>query len=203
MSNTLSLRRQQRFPRCTLQRFNLSLSLLLLFLFASTRSSLSTTICAIQYCDGVVIGADSRSTSGGMVMNKEVSKIRRLAARSALAGAGVSAVCSHVSSQVSLDLARMEMRESLAGEREGGNEEELTATSTSSTRVLHALRRALNAVFLRNEKFNANLESVFICGCVSREGPSLFLVHSDGAHESIPFGAFGSGSCALKCHFTM
>lgn len=143
----------------------------------------STTICALVYGDGVVLGADSRSTVSALVVNKETRKIRLLAPNCALAGAGVSAECSYVARRLQEALALARVDEELCGEPE----------LPHARRVLLLARRLLTAAA-------RGRESVHILGCVSEGLPLLFQISSDGAHEEISFGAFGSGYLAHLAH---
>ncbi|CAF1219631.1 unnamed protein product [Adineta steineri] len=52
-----------------------------------------TTIAAIKYKDGVVIGADSRSTAGHIIHDENVLKIHRLSDNIYALGAGTAADC--------------------------------------------------------------------------------------------------------------
>ena len=54
--------------------------------YASTPLSTGTTICGLRCVDGVVLGADSRSTSGQLIADPEKQKIRQLAPAIAIAG---------------------------------------------------------------------------------------------------------------------
>lgn len=57
-----------------------------------------TTIVGVVFKDGVVLGCDTRATSGTVVADKNTVKIEPLAENIACAGAGTSADCSHVRS---------------------------------------------------------------------------------------------------------
>jgi ATP-dependent protease HslVU (ClpYQ) peptidase subunit len=136
--------------------------------------TVATTICAVSFPGGVVLGADSRSTGGSLVMNKEVAKIRQLSPDCALAGAGVSAQCSAVARAVAREL--------------GLEAIELSAHSSSTDPIIHSSQFVISLV-RKHLLAHSGGESVFIFG--RRDG--LFLINSDGAHERISFGSFGSG----------
>ena len=52
-----------------------------------------TTICAVVFKDGVVLGADTRSTGGDIVANKNCEKLHYMAPNIYCAGAGTAADC--------------------------------------------------------------------------------------------------------------
>ena len=69
-----------------------------------------TTICGLLCTDGVVLGADSRSTSGALVADAEKKKLRQLSKGMMVAGAGTSADCERIARHIShlLALARID-----------------------------------------------------------------------------------------------
>ena len=79
---------------------------------AHTNSLLKTgtTICGVLCHDGVVLGADSRSTSGALVADAEKKKLRQLSLGMMAAGAGTSADCERITRHVGhlLALARID-----------------------------------------------------------------------------------------------
>lgn len=134
-----------------------------------------TTICAVRYADGVVIGADSRSTGGGVVVGRDTAKVRRVAPAAALAGAGVSAECARVARSLGQETALQRLRDELGGE----------TSQLSAAFLVRSLRRLVQRLTDGN--------SVFLLGAVSGGEPALFLVHGSGAEEAVSLGAFGSG----------
>lgn len=55
-----------------------------------------TTICGVVFKDGVVIAADTRSTNGATVADKNCCKIHYLAPNIYCSGAGTAADCDHI-----------------------------------------------------------------------------------------------------------
>ena len=60
-----------------------------------------TTICAIVFKDGVVLGADTRSTGGDMVADKNCEKLHYVAPNMYCAGAGTAADCDKTTKNIS------------------------------------------------------------------------------------------------------
>ena len=63
-----------------------------------------TTIAGIIFKDGVVLGADTRATSGPIVADKNCEKIHYLAPNIFCCGAGTSADCENVTEMMSSNL---------------------------------------------------------------------------------------------------
>jgi 20S proteasome alpha/beta subunit len=62
--------------------------------------STGTTICAIIYKDGVILGADTRATEGHIVADKNCFKIHYLTPTIYCCGAGTAADCDFVTSNL-------------------------------------------------------------------------------------------------------
>ena len=60
-----------------------------------------TTICAVVFKDGVVLGADTRSTGGDMVADKNCEKLHYVAPNMYCAGAGTAADCDKTTKNIS------------------------------------------------------------------------------------------------------
>jgi len=63
-----------------------------------------TTICAIKFKDGVVLGADTRATNGEIIATKECEKIHYLTDFMRCCGAGTAADCDKVTKMASSQL---------------------------------------------------------------------------------------------------
>ena len=55
-----------------------------------------TTICGVVFKDGVCIAADTRSTAGTVVADKNCEKIHYMAPNIYCSGAGTAADCEHI-----------------------------------------------------------------------------------------------------------
>ncbi len=60
-----------------------------------------TTICGVVFKDGVVLGADTRSTGGDMVADKNCEKLHYVAPNMYCAGAGTAADCDKTTKNIS------------------------------------------------------------------------------------------------------
>lgn len=62
-------------------------------------TSTGTTICGVIFKDGVCIAADTRSTAGTVVADKNCEKIHYMAPNIYCSGAGTAADCDHITSK--------------------------------------------------------------------------------------------------------
>jgi 20S proteasome subunit beta 2 len=138
-----------------------------------------TTIVGMIYDGGVILGADTRSTNGEEVAEKNCIKIHSLCPNMYCAGAGTSADCSKTTELVAsqLELLRMETH--------------------SASRVVTALTLLKRMLFRYQGQIGAHL----ILGGVDLNGPHLYQIHSHGSTGRLPFTTMGSGSLAAMAVF--
>eukprot|EP00096_Caligus_rogercresseyi_P003865 TRINITY_DN1765_c0_g1_i1.p1 TRINITY_DN1765_c0_g1~~TRINITY_DN1765_c0_g1_i1.p1 ORF type:complete len:320 (-),score=92.61 TRINITY_DN1765_c0_g1_i1:95-940(-) len=130
-----------------------------------------TTICALIFKDGVVYGADTRSTGGDMVANKHVLKIHQLAPNIIACGAGTSADCDKVTDLVKsqLKLHRLE--------------------TGRQSRVVTADRLITQRLF----QYQGHISAYLLVGGMDATGPHLYSVSAHGSTSPKLFTATGSG----------
>lgn len=133
-----------------------------------------TTLAAVVFKDGVVLGADTRATSGDVVAEKNCEKLMFPAANMCIAGAGTSADCSHVSSMIASALT--------LHSHETGRE---CRTVTAMTMLKTHLRR-----------YQGYVEAAILLGGVDLNGPQLYSIYPHGSVDILPFCTMGSGSFA-------
>ncbi|KAL7073268.1 hypothetical protein ACQ4LE_007173 [Meloidogyne hapla] len=139
--------------------------------------STGTTIVASVYKDGVIVGADSRSTMGNIVANKNSLKLHRITDSIYAAGAGGAADLEKVTRMMEGELELFELN------NEG-----------KKARVMMAGRRLRQYLFQYQGHVKAYL---LVCG-VDATGAHLFEVSATGGGYLKPFSADGSGSlCAM------
>ena len=116
-----------------------------------------TTIAGIVFRDGVVLGADTRSTNGDTVADKNCEKIHYIAPNIYCCGAGTAADTENVTAMVSsaLELHRF-------------------ATSRQS-RVITALTLLKQHLF----GYQGHISAALVLGGVDFNGPHLFTVRAD------------------------
>lgn len=136
-----------------------------------------TTIVGICCIDGIVLGADTRSTGGALVMDKNKLKIHKIASCIYCCGAGTSAHCDYVTRKAKHELGLYQIDYELAGE----------SILESVSSALQSIRKSINDA-------KASLQSVFILGGVDDNDIALYQIDDDGTSIRLGFAALGSGS---------
>ena len=139
-----------------------------------------TTIVGVCCRDGVVLGADTRSTGGPLVIDKEKLKIHSVSSRIFCCAAGTSADCDQITRACGQVLALQRVEHELAGE----------------SHVLDSIFLAMSTIMdlFQMPVGNRMPESAIILGGVDRlVGPSLYQITRDGGLRTT-FCALGSGS---------
>eukprot|EP00826_Nyctotherus_ovalis_P011316 TRINITY_DN12951_c0_g1_i13.p1 TRINITY_DN12951_c0_g1~~TRINITY_DN12951_c0_g1_i13.p1 ORF type:complete len:230 (-),score=45.91 TRINITY_DN12951_c0_g1_i13:460-1047(-) len=138
----------------------------------STPVKTGTTIAGLIFKDGIVLGADTRSTSGPIVANKNCIKIHYLAPNMYCCGAGTAADCDFVTDMVSHEL------------------ELIRLNTNRECRVVNAVTIARNHLFY----YGGYIGAYLIIGGVDCKGPHLVNVSAEGTVKWVPYYATGSGS---------
>jgi len=131
-----------------------------------------TTIAGVIFKDGVVLGADTRSTAGSTVADKNCEKIHYISPSIYCCGAGTAADTEAVTGMVSSAL-------------------ELHRFGTGrESRVITALTLLKSHLF----KYQGHVSAALVLGGVDFKGPHLFTVYPHGSTDALPFVTMGSGS---------
>lgn len=131
-----------------------------------------TTIAGVVFKDGVVLGADTRSTAGTTVADKNCEKIHYIAPNIYCCGAGTAADTENVTGMISssLELHRYATRR--------------------PSRVLTALTLLKSHLF----RYQGHVSAALVLGGVDFKGPHLFTVYPHGSTDALPYATMGSGS---------
>jgi 20S proteasome subunit beta 2 len=131
-----------------------------------------TTIVGLIYSDGVVLGADTRSTAGTTVADKNCEKIHYIAPNIYCCGAGTAADTENVTGMISSQL-------------------ELHRYATNKqSRVNSAMTLLKSHLF----KYQGYISAALVLGGVDCTGPQLFTIYPHGSTDSLPYCTMGSGS---------
>ncbi|DBA02501.1 TPA: hypothetical protein N0F65_010973 [Lagenidium giganteum] len=138
-----------------------------------------TTICGVVFKSGVVLGADTRSTGGSIVMDKNCEKIHYIAPNIYCCGAGTAADTENTTALISsqLELHRLN-------------------TDTES-RVVTAMTLLKRMLF----QYQGYVSAALVLGGVDVTGPHLYTVYPHGSTDKLPFVTMGSGSLAAMSIF--
>lgn len=133
-----------------------------------------TTIVGIRGKDFVVLAADTRSTNGPVVANKNCSKIHRIAENIYCCGAGTAADTRYTTKMAEHALYRFALK------------------YNRIPRISHCVNMLKRHLFGYRGHVGAHL----IVGGVDEAGVHLYGVHSHGSTDSLPYTTLGSGSYA-------
>jgi 20S proteasome subunit beta 2 len=133
-----------------------------------------TTICGCVVPGAVCLAADTRSTAGSVVADKNCQKIHKLAANMYCCGAGTAADLEHTTDTLATDI-------------------ELHRLATNrQPRVCMAVRRLSDKLF----KHQGHIGCALVLGGYDIDGPHLYQIYPHGSTDSLPFTTMGSGSLA-------
>ena len=122
--------------------------------------------------DGVVLGADTRSTAGTTVADKNCEKIHFIAPNIYCCGAGTAADTENVTGMVS---SQLELHRYATGRQ---------------SRIITALTLLKTHLF----QYQGHVSAALVLGGVDFKGPHLFTVYPHGSTDSLPYATMGSGS---------
>lgn len=120
----------------------------------------------------MILGADTRSTAGTTVADKNCEKIHYIAPNIYCCGAGTAADTENVTGAISSALALLRF-----------------GTGRDS-RVVTALTRLKSHLF----KYQGHVSAALVLGGVDATGPHLFTVYPHGSTDALPYATMGSGS---------
>jgi 20S proteasome subunit beta 2 len=144
-----------------------------------TARKTGTTIAGVLFAGGVVLGADTRATSGSTVFEKDCEKIHYIADNIRCCGAGTAADTEHTTMLIS---SRLQLH-ALATGRE--------------SRVATSLNMLKQTLF----RYQGHVSAALVLGGVDFHGPHLYTVYPHGSTDRLPFVTMGSGSLAAMAVF--
>jgi 20S proteasome subunit beta 2 len=138
-----------------------------------------TTIVGMVYKDGVVLGADTRATSGSEVAEKNCEKIHYLAPNMYCCGAGTAADTEMITQLISSQLELLRMN------------------THSQSRVITACTLLKRRLFQHQGQISAAL----VLGGCDINGPCIFQIAPHGSTAKLNYTTMGSGSLAAMSVF--
>ena len=146
-----------------------------------TTTSTGTTIVGLVFKDGVILGADTRATSGPIVADKNCEKIHYIAERIWCCGAGTAADTEYTTQLIS---NKMELH------RLNSNGRHVRVTS-AMTQLKHYLFQ-----------YQGHVGAALILGGVDPvDGIQLYSIYPHGSVDKLPYCTMGSGSLAAMSVF--
>lgn len=138
-----------------------------------------TTIAGIVFAHGVILGADTRATSGNIVADKNCKKIHYLAPNIYCCGAGTAADADKTTRMISSQL-------------------ELHRLATGRTVPVCTANRMLKQMLFR---YQGHISAALVLGGVDSSGGVLCSIHPHGSTDRLPYVTMGSGSLAAMAVF--
>lgn len=138
-----------------------------------------TTIAGLVFKDGVILGADTRATSGSTVFEKNCRKIHYISDTIMCCGAGTAADTDATTQLISSQLTL----HSLATRR--------------APRVVTALNMLKHMLF----RYQGYVSAALVLGGVDFNGAHLYTVYPHGSTDRLPYVTMGSGSLAAMAVF--
>ncbi len=133
-----------------------------------------TTICGVICDNAVVLGADTRSTAGDVVMDKCCEKIHYIAPNIYCCGAGTAADTEFTTEMISSQCKLHRYR------------------TDRDTRIVTAKTMLTRHLF----NYQGHVSAALVLGGVDFSGPHLHTIYPHGSTDTLPFVAMGSGSLA-------
>jgi len=138
-----------------------------------------TTIVGLVYKDGVVLGADTRATSGSEVAEKNCEKIHYLAPNMYCCGAGTAADTEMITQLISSQLELLRMN------------------THSPSRVVTACTMLKRRLF----QYQGYISAALVLGGCDINGPAVYQIHPHGSTAKLNYTTMGSGSLAAMAVF--
>jgi len=138
-----------------------------------------TTIVGVVYKDGVVLGADTRATSGSEVAEKNCEKIHYLAPNMYCCGAGTAADTEMITQLISSQLELLRMN------------------THSPSRIVTACTLLKRRLF----QYQGHISAALVLGGCDINGPTIYQIHPHGSTAKLNYTTMGSGSLAAMAIF--
>lgn len=138
--------------------------------------ALGTTIMAASFPGGVVLGADSRTSTGSYVANRVTNKLTQLAEKVFVCRSGSAADTQAISGIVEAQIAQHQM--------ELGSAVDVKTVATLAMHLLYENKNMLQA-------------GMIVAGWDDEGGGSVFALPLGGSLIKVPFSIGGSGSAYI------
>jgi len=139
-----------------------------------------TTIVGLVYKNGIVLGADTRSTNDTTVADKNCEKIHYIAPNIYCCGAGTAADTEKTTELISSQMELLRMNT-------GGGQSRIVTACTLLKRMLF--------------RYQGQVSAALVLGGCDVNGPHLYQIYPHGSTGKLPFTTMGSGSLAAMAVF--
>jgi len=138
-----------------------------------------TTIVGLVYKDGVVLGADTRATTGNTIADKNCEKIHHIASNIYCCGAGTAADTEYTTQIISGNIKLHSL--------ETGRKPRVKAACVLLKQYL--------------KRYQGHIGAALVLGGVDVDGPQLYTIAPHGSTDKLPYVTMGSGSLAAMAVF--
>merc|ERR1719263_1417213 len=139
-----------------------------------------TTIVGVVYKDGIVLGADTRSTNDTTVADKNCERIHYIAPNIYCCGAGTAADTEKTTELISSQMELLRMNT-------GGGQSRVVTACTLLKRMLF--------------RYQGYVSAALVLGGGDNNGPHLYQIYPHGSTGKLPYTTMGSGSLAAMAVF--
>jgi 20S proteasome subunit beta 2 len=139
-----------------------------------------TTIVGLVYSNGIVLGADTRSTNDTTVADKNCDKIHYIAPNIYCCGAGTAADTEKTTEAIASQMELLRLN-----------------CAADTSRVVTACTLLKRMLF----RYQGYISAALILGGCDVDGPHLYQIYPHGSTGKLPFTTMGSGSLAAVAVF--
>lgn len=139
-----------------------------------------TTIVGLVYKNGIVLGADTRSTNDTTVADKNCEKIHYIAPNIYCCGAGTAADTEKTTELISSQMELLRLN-----------------TGDAQSRIVTACTLLKRMLF----RYQGYVSAALVLGGCDVNGPHLYQIYPHGSTGKLPFTTMGSGSLAAMAVF--
>lgn len=139
-----------------------------------------TTIVGLVYKNGIVLGADTRSTNDTTVADKNCEKIHYIAPNIYCCGAGTAADTEKTTELISSQMELLRLN-----------------TGDAQSRIVTACTLLKRMLF----RYQGYVSAALVLGGCDINGPHLYQIYPHGSTGKLPFTTMGSGSLAAMAVF--
>ncbi|KAL7468717.1 hypothetical protein ACHAXS_008954 [Conticribra weissflogii] len=139
-----------------------------------------TTIVGLVYSNGIILGADTRSTNDTTVADKNCFKIHYIAPNIYCCGAGTAADTEKTTELIASQMELLRMN-----------------TGNAQSRVVTACTLLKRMLF----RYQGYVSAALVLGGCDVHGPHLYQIYPHGSTGKLPYTTMGSGSLAAMAAF--
>lgn len=157
-----------------------------------------TTIVGLVFANGVILGADTRSTNDTTVADKNCEKIHYIAPNIYCCGAGTAADTEKTTELISsqMELLRLNTTTTTSSSSSSSADDD-DDNNKGQSRVITACTLLKRMLF----RYQGHVSAALVLGGCDIHGPHLYQIYPHGSTGKLPYTTMGSGSLAAMACF--